>query len=95
MIELGAAPGGWTQVAAKFTKSDSKNTTILAIDRYPLYSQAIPQVEKVEAFCLANRGRLGEREYEGRDKYCRLFFSGGEVGEMSAQIERVGSGSSV
>ncbi|KAL4442318.1 hypothetical protein ABPG74_005659 [Tetrahymena malaccensis] len=33
VLELGSAPGGWTQVAVEFTKSNEKKPTVLAIDR--------------------------------------------------------------
>lgn len=33
VLELGSAPGGWTQVAVEFTKSTQKKPTVLAIDR--------------------------------------------------------------
>ncbi|KAL4479469.1 hypothetical protein ABPG72_011791 [Tetrahymena utriculariae] len=33
VLELGSAPGGWTQVAVEFTKSSEKKPTVLAIDR--------------------------------------------------------------
>ena len=38
VVDLGAAPGGWSQVAAKIIQSDSKNATnkLIAIDLLPI-----------------------------------------------------------
>lgn len=33
MLELGSAPGGWTQVAVLLSESSEKNPTVLAIDK--------------------------------------------------------------
>ncbi|MDP1271210.1 RlmE family RNA methyltransferase, partial [Klebsiella pneumoniae] len=38
VVDLGAAPGGWSQVAAKMIKSDSKDAKnkLIAIDLLPI-----------------------------------------------------------
>lgn len=36
MVDLGAAPGGWTQVAVKMVGSNDKKESVLAIDLLPM-----------------------------------------------------------
>lgn len=46
ILDLGAAPGGWSQVAAKITKSSSDNPNILALDL--LEFDSIPGVINIQ-----------------------------------------------
>lgn len=36
VVDLGAAPGGWSQIASELTKADDANPTIISIDLLPI-----------------------------------------------------------
>eukprot|EP01016_Furgasonia_blochmanni_P009040 TRINITY_DN1373_c0_g1_i1.p1 TRINITY_DN1373_c0_g1~~TRINITY_DN1373_c0_g1_i1.p1 ORF type:complete len:539 (+),score=132.83 TRINITY_DN1373_c0_g1_i1:83-1699(+) len=61
VIDLGAAPGGWTQVAVEKTGSLSSKTTVLAIDRDNMHP--IPGAEFIQGDIEEEKTRVQIKEF--------------------------------
>jgi 23S rRNA (uridine2552-2'-O)-methyltransferase len=65
VLDLGAAPGGWSQVAAARTKATPGHPTVVAVDLLPI--DPIPGVVAIEAdFLAADAERLIAEAMKGR-----------------------------
>ena len=75
VVDLGAAPGGWSQVAAKRVDAEAGRGKIVAIDLLPM--AALPGVEFIEAG-LSGSARAGRDQGPARRPRCRAFGHGCE-----------------
>ena len=76
VVDLGAAPGGWSQVAAKRIGAEEGRGKIVAIDLLPM--APLPGVEFIELDFLDPRRTGSDQEPARRSGRCRPFRHGGE-----------------